>query len=192
MHLVVQRQRVVAPAPVVADARPAIDDQRVDLPAAPGARRSRARPGRRRPPGPSARDRAYCADGFALVEPVRPGEIARIRFALGRAAGRPAPRSPFSSSSAVSSVHALGSSSGSRRTTPLPRPARFRSGRSPRCISCPRASHARGGVRSGSIRKPAGLRAPACVFSAAAIASAPLTVRMSQVRARTSRQWLSA
>ena len=31
MHLVVQRQRVIALAPVVADARLAVDDQRVDL-----------------------------------------------------------------------------------------------------------------------------------------------------------------
>jgi hypothetical protein len=30
LHLVVQRQRVIALAPVVADARLAIDDQRVD------------------------------------------------------------------------------------------------------------------------------------------------------------------
>ena len=30
VHLVVERQGVVAPAPVVADARPAIDDERVD------------------------------------------------------------------------------------------------------------------------------------------------------------------
>ena len=81
VHLVVQRERVVAPAPVVADARPAVDDQRVDL--------ELAEARRRREPALSAADHenrgvAIFIGGALLpeIEPVRTGEIARIRPAL--------------------------------------------------------------------------------------------------------------
>ena len=82
VHLVVQRERVVALAPVVADARPAIDDQRIDL------QLCKAR-GDREPGLPAAHHEHH---RIALVvrlgrsplrQPVRRGEIARVRPALG-------------------------------------------------------------------------------------------------------------
>ena len=61
LHLVVQRQRVVALAPVVADALLAVDDQRVDAELRQARARSTARPVRRRPPAPPGRDRHSAA-----------------------------------------------------------------------------------------------------------------------------------
>ena len=80
MHLVVQGQRVIALAPVVADARLAVDDQRVD------AELRQAR-GDRKPGLPAADDEhgrvavGVCGGGFPQVEPVGPAKIARVGFA---------------------------------------------------------------------------------------------------------------
>ena len=80
LHLVVQGQRVIAVAPVVADARLAIDDQGVDL--------QLGEPRRDRKPGLAAADHQHgrIAIGIrgrslAQVEPVRSAEIARIGLA---------------------------------------------------------------------------------------------------------------
>ena len=63
--------------------------------------------------------------GFPQVEPVGPAKIARIGLPRGRAMPSCSSK-PFSSSSAVSSVHAFrrlpSAASGIRRTMPLPRP----------------------------------------------------------------------
>jgi hypothetical protein len=82
VHLVVQRQRVVALAPAVADARPAIDDQRVDL--------ELREPRGDREPGLAAADHEHgriavriLRRGSPQVEPVRSAEVARVRLALG-------------------------------------------------------------------------------------------------------------
>ena len=80
LHLVVQRQRVVALAPVVADPRLAVDDQRVDL--------QLLQPRGDAQPGLAAADHQHgrVAVGIfgrrlAQIEPVRPAEIARIGLA---------------------------------------------------------------------------------------------------------------
>jgi hypothetical protein len=77
LHLVVQRQRVIALAPVVADARLAIDDQRVDL--------QLGQPRRDREPGLPAADHQHgrvavrIGGGcLAQIEPVRAAEVARV------------------------------------------------------------------------------------------------------------------
>ncbi len=77
LHLVVQGQRVIPLAPIVADPRLAIDDQRVDV--------QLLQPRRDRKPGLAAADHQHggvaitvVARGVAQVEPVRPAEIARI------------------------------------------------------------------------------------------------------------------
>ena len=81
MHLIVQDQRVIALAPVVADALFAIDDQRIDLQLreARGDRKS----------GVSAADHEHIrvaigifGGGLSDVEPVGTAEIARIGLAL--------------------------------------------------------------------------------------------------------------
>jgi hypothetical protein len=77
----VQRERVVALAPVVADALAAVHDQGIDLPL-------RETGGHRQPGVPAADHQhrriavAVFAAGFAPVQPVRPGKIARVRLAL--------------------------------------------------------------------------------------------------------------
>ena len=80
LHLVVQRQRVVALAPVVADARPAVDDQGVDL--------QLLQPRRDRKPGVSAADHQHVGIAvgifgrlLAQVEPVGAAKVARIGLA---------------------------------------------------------------------------------------------------------------
>ena len=81
VHLIVQRQRVVALAPVVADARFAVDDQRVDV------QLLQARGDRK--PGLSAADDEHgrvavgiLRGGLAQVEPVGAAKIARIGLAV--------------------------------------------------------------------------------------------------------------
>ncbi len=80
VHLVVQRERVVALAPVVADACLAIDDQRVDLQLrqARGDRQPRLATADHEHRGITIGIRAC---GVALVEPVGAVEIARVRLA---------------------------------------------------------------------------------------------------------------
>src|SRR4051812_20866116 len=80
VHLVVQRERVVSAPPVIADARPTIDDQRID------AELRQARSDRK--PGLSAADDqhlrmalAVIARGFPQVAPGRTAESARIAMA---------------------------------------------------------------------------------------------------------------
>ena len=80
LHLVVQRQGMIALAPVVADALLAVDDQRIDP--------QRLQPGRDRQPGMAAADHQHVriAAGIfdlrlAQVEPVRAAKIPRIGFA---------------------------------------------------------------------------------------------------------------
>jgi hypothetical protein len=81
VHLVVQCERVVTPAPVVADPRPAVDDQRVDLELAEARGHREA--------ALSAADHEHRRIAvfigrflFPEVEPVRTREIARVRPAL--------------------------------------------------------------------------------------------------------------
>ena len=88
LHLVVQHQRVIAVAPVVADALFAIDDQRIDL--------QLTKPRRDRKPGLSAADDqhrrivvAVIGCGLPQIEPIGAAEIARIGGAIGP---RPADR----------------------------------------------------------------------------------------------------
>jgi hypothetical protein len=77
LDLVVQGQRVIALAPIVADPRLAVDDQRVDL--------ELLQPRGDRQPGLSAADHQHIGvavgifgGGLAQVEPVGPAEVARI------------------------------------------------------------------------------------------------------------------
>ncbi len=80
LDLVVQGQRVIALAPIVADPRLAVDDQRVDL--------ELLQPRGDRKPGLSAADHQHIGvavgifgGGLAQVEPVGPAEVARIGLA---------------------------------------------------------------------------------------------------------------
>ena len=123
LHLVVQRQRVIALAPVVADARLAIDDQRVDL--------QLREPRRDREPGlPAADDQhgrvAVGVGGgcLAQVEPVRAAEIARVGLA-----GRPRPADPLlvaldlvERGEQRPGLRRAAVGAGTSRSTPLPRP----------------------------------------------------------------------
>ena len=125
LHLIVQRQRVIAFAPIVADPRLAIDDQRIDLQLLAAARRSKARPARRRPPARRDRGRHRrsrpCADRASWARENRANRIARAAALMPCCSSN-----PFSSSSAVNSVQAFSllpsSASGISRRIPLPRP----------------------------------------------------------------------
>ncbi len=86
MHLVVQRQRVITLAPVVADARLTVHDERIDLQLGQACRDRKS--------GLSPADHEHNwiligipGVGFPDVEPVGAAEIARIGLAIG-------PRSP--------------------------------------------------------------------------------------------------
>ena len=77
MHLVVQRQGVVAPTPIVADPLFPVDHQGIDAEC--------AEPSRNAEPGLAAADDddrgvaiSIGTDPIALVEPVRPPEVAEI------------------------------------------------------------------------------------------------------------------
>jgi hypothetical protein len=81
MRLVVQNQRVIALAPVVADARSTVDDESVDF--------QLREPRGDRKPGLSPADDEHgriaagiFGGGFAQVEPVGPAKVARIDLAL--------------------------------------------------------------------------------------------------------------
>ena len=89
VHFVVQGERVVAQAPVVADALVAVDDQRVDAESVEPRRDRRARPGRRPPPARPDRDRrrsAPCGAGRASSR--RRNRASSSRRRSRRAAGR--------------------------------------------------------------------------------------------------------
>ena len=92
VHLVVQDQRVITLAPVVADARFTVDDQRIDA-------ELREASGDRKPGLSSADDERFgiavgiFGGGLAQVEPVRAAKVARIGLAL-RPRLRAVPRVP--------------------------------------------------------------------------------------------------
>ena len=91
VHLVVQGERVIALAPVVADARPTVDDQRID--AQMGEARCDRKPGLSPADDEHGRIPLVIGGGrFPQVEPVGAAKIARIGLAATAATARPAPR----------------------------------------------------------------------------------------------------
>src|SRR6185436_3989527 len=188
VHLVVQRQRVIALAPVVAGARPAVDDQGVDLALAEARRNRKACLPAAEPAvlvvGGGQAGLSIAARLLRRSSQFGPPKSREYDHPFGRR--RPVCSSrPLSSSSAVRSVQARSSL---MRSTPAPAPSAVSKRKMASMHSSPARVTARGAVRSGSMRKPWAL-APC---SAATSASRPLVVRIRQVRARTSRQWLSA
>ena len=159
LHLIVQRQRMIALAPVVADARLAVDDQRIDLQLLSAAPRSKARPVRRRPPARRDRGRHIrrrpCADRASWARENRANRIGRAAAPMPCCSSK-----PFSSSSAVSSVQAFSrlpsSASGISRRIPLPRPCAVSNLKIASIASVPARVTRRGAARSGSILKPRG------------------------------------
>ena len=79
LHLIVQRECVIAQAPVVADARASVDDQRIDAECAEPRRDGKTRLS-------AANDQHIrvtireSRHRLALIEPVRPAEVARVRL----------------------------------------------------------------------------------------------------------------
>ncbi len=81
--------------------------------------------------------------------------------------------------------------SGKRRTTPLAGPSFVSKRNIASMQGVPARVTCRAGVRAGSTRKPRGRAWAAAWRNAPAMASAPLSVPIFQVSARTSRQWPS-
>ena len=159
VHLVVQGQRVIAHAPVVADARVPVDDQRVDAELRRAARDGQARPGRRRPPARpdrGRRRRAPCGAG-------RASSRRRNRASSLGVSRRRLNCSSWPCSSSQRGDQRPGAPARRRRARAARRRCRgrtrSRTRRSPRCSRCRRGATQRGGVRSGGIWKLRGLRA---------------------------------
>ena len=158
LHLIVQRQRVIALAPVVADARLAVDDQRIDL--------QLLQPRRDRKPGLSAADHQHgrdrgrhsrrrpCADRASWARENRANRIGRAAATIPCCSSK-----PFNSSSAVSSVQAFSllpsPASGISRRIPLPRPCAVSNLKIASIVLVPARVTRRGAARSGSIAKTA-------------------------------------
>ena len=100
MHFVVQGQRMVAFAPIVADPFVPVDDQRVDV--------ELTEPGGDVETGlPGTDDNDLwiaifiCLCGFALIEPIRSPEVSGVRFGLWPVPADFLSSWPFNSWSAV-------------------------------------------------------------------------------------------
>ena len=187
LHLIVQRQRVVAVAPVVADARLAVDDQRVDL--------QLRQPRRDRQPRLPAADHQHVRVAvriglrrLAQVEPVRPAEIARIALpGRARAADGLLVALQFVERGEQGpGLHALARGDEPHHAAAAPLRGLETEDRLDR--RCAGAGDLAGRRAVRREREAGGAGARRRALSAAAIASPPWIVWMSQVKASTSRQ----
>src|SRR5439155_6325072 len=122
---------------------------------------------------------------LALIEPVRPAEVARVHLVR---APRPAELLLMALDLVERGEQRPGLLS---RTTPLQRPPSVSNARIASIVAVPPRVTRRGGVRFSAIRKPFGRARAAHCFSALTTTSRPPSVWIVQVSASTSRQWQS-
>ena len=168
LDLVVQRERVVALAPVVADALVLVDDERVDAdlpePGRDGQTRLAAADDQHRRLAVRRRPGSWCAG---------PASCRRRSCASRppRSAGacRSFPRSPSAPRARSSRTQACEGLSAGSRTTPLPRPTAVSNSKSASITSMPSRRTRRGGVRPSAMAKPRAPVAPWASHKASAI-----------------------